>query len=299
MKKLSLSLMLNVSLALMLALSLIYPQSVAVSFVATWAILATVICVVAGGVGVYATEYVLERYGRELPPESLAVKIVASLFLQSVPWRRRAAALVVMVSDSRLLPTGSSPLEVAAAKACAEIEKTPVSIRELWNPDTCPANLLPWLAWSFSVDRWDDKWPEATKRAVIRDAYFIHCHKGTIGAIRRVVEPLGYLIEVREWWQLNEEPGTFRIVVGVLEQGITEEMYQELERLVADAKPASRHLTGLAISLSTTGNIFAGAGCYHGDALTVYPYTPEAIIVGGDYFPASAIHLIDNLRVNA
>ena len=40
MKKLSLSLMLNVSLALMLALSLIYPQSVAVSFVATWAILA-------------------------------------------------------------------------------------------------------------------------------------------------------------------------------------------------------------------------------------------------------------------
>ena len=71
MKKLSLSLMLHVSLALMLALSLIYPQSVAVSFVATWAILATVICVVAGGVGVYATEYVLERYGRELPPESL------------------------------------------------------------------------------------------------------------------------------------------------------------------------------------------------------------------------------------
>ncbi len=55
MKKLSLSLMLHVSLALMLALSLIYPQSVVVSFVAARAILATVICVVAGGVGVYAT----------------------------------------------------------------------------------------------------------------------------------------------------------------------------------------------------------------------------------------------------
>ena len=38
------------------------------------------------------------------------------------------------------------------------------------------------------------------------------------------------------WWQLNEEPGTFRIVVGVLEQGITEEMYQELERLVAEGR---------------------------------------------------------------
>ena len=200
-----------------------------------------------------------------------------------------------------ILPPNATAVERAIDRAsAAALERLPVYlIRWVKDPDSCPLALLPWLAWSFSVDRWDDKWPEATKRAVIRDAYFIHCHKGTIGAIRRVVEPLGYLIEVREWWQLNEEPGTFRIVVGVLEQGITEEMYQELERLVADAKPASRHLTGLAISLSTTGNIFAGAGCYHGDALTVYPYTPEAIIVGGDYFPASAIHLIDNLRVNA
>ena len=123
------------------------------------------------------------------------------------------------MSDSRLLPTGSSPLEIAAAKACAEIEKTPVSIRELWNPDTCPANLLPWLAWAFSVDRWDEKWPEATKRAVIRDAYFIHCHKGTVGAIRRVVEPLGYLIE-REGVVADStrSRGTFRLDVGVLEQ---------------------------------------------------------------------------------
>ncbi|MGS9059060.1 DNZ54_00345 family protein, partial [Salmonella enterica subsp. enterica serovar Infantis] len=48
MKKLSLSLMLNVSLALMLALSLIYPQSEADKFVDAWANLATVICVVAG-----------------------------------------------------------------------------------------------------------------------------------------------------------------------------------------------------------------------------------------------------------
>ena len=52
MKKLSLSLMLNVSLALMLALSLIYPQSVDVSIVAAWSLLKTVICVVDGGDGV-------------------------------------------------------------------------------------------------------------------------------------------------------------------------------------------------------------------------------------------------------
>ncbi len=95
------------------------------------------------------------------------------------------------MNDTRLLPVGSSPLEVAAARACAEIENTPVPLRRLWSPDDCPANLLPWLAWAFSVDRWDENWPEATKRDVIRAAWFIHAHKGTIGAVRRVVEPLG------------------------------------------------------------------------------------------------------------
>ncbi|WP_348251429.1 phage tail protein I, partial [Salmonella enterica] len=78
-----------------------------------------------------------------------------------------------------------SPLEVTAAGACAEIERTPANLRALWNPDTCPENLLPWQAWAFSVDRWDEDWTERTKRAVIREADFIHCHKGTTGAIRR------------------------------------------------------------------------------------------------------------------
>jgi phage tail P2-like protein len=201
--------------------------------------------------------------------------------------------------SDRLLPTGSSALEVAAARALAQIERTPVPLRSLWNAQTCPVYLLPYLAWALSVDRWDEDWPETTKRSVIASSFFVHQHKGTISALRRVVEPLGFLIEVEEWWQLDEEPGTFRLVVGVLESGITDEMYQELERLIDDAKPASRHLIGLAISLSSNGTIFVGSRCYDGDALTVYPYTPEQIVVGGDFYPASAIHFIDNLRVNA
>ncbi|WP_034911899.1 phage tail protein I [Erwinia sp. 9145] len=203
------------------------------------------------------------------------------------------------MSNDRLLPVGSSTLEVAAAGAAANIMRVPVPLRQLWNPATCPTALLPWLAWALSVDRWDEAWPEATKRSVIAASFFVHQHKGTLSALRRVVEPLGFLIQIQEWWQLDEEPGTFRLVVGVLDSGITDEMYQELERLINDAKPASRHLTGLTISLSSSGSVYVGAGCYEGDALTIYPWTAEQIVVGGETWPASAIHLIDNLRVNA
>lgn len=200
--------------------------------------------------------------------------------------------------SDRLLPVGSSALEVAAAAACASLQKLPVPLRTLWDPQTCPVELLPYLAWAWSVDRWDQTWPEETRRSVVASSQFIHRRKGTIAAIRRVVEPLGYLINIHEWWQTGEPPGTFRLDIGVVENGITEEMYNELERLISDAKPCSRHLIGLAIQLDVNGRLPVAAACYSGDELTVYPYTPEIIIARGLGYTGAAIHVIDNLRVN-
>jgi len=200
--------------------------------------------------------------------------------------------------SDRLLPIGSSALEVAAAAALASLGDMPVPLRALWNPRTCPVALLPYLAWAWSVDRWDSGWSEATKRDVVAASQYVHRHKGTIGAIRRVVEPLGYLIRVIEWWKTNETPGTFRLDVGVLETGITEEMYHELERLIADAKPCSRHLIGLSINLDAHGVIPVAVASYSGDELTVYPYTPEIIHVGGPVYSGAAIHLIDLTEVS-
>lgn len=172
-----------------------------------------------------------------------------------------------------LLPLNSTQLE--RAMEAAFFEKTIVPLRDLYNADTCPEHLLPHLAWAWSVDRWDYRWTEATKRAAIKASYYIHKHKGTIGALRRVVEPLGYLIEIVEWWQTVPDgvPGTFALKVGVQDTGITEGMFQELERLIDDAKPVSRHLTGLDITLETRLNAPVGFAVYDGDEIDVYPWS--------------------------
>jgi len=201
--------------------------------------------------------------------------------------------------SNSLLPPGSSALERRLAQACSGISGLNVPLRDLWNPDTCPVNFLPYLAWAFSVDRWDESWTESVKRKVVKDAFYIHQHKGTVSAIRRVVEPLGYLIRVIEWWKTNDAPGTFRLDVGVLDTGITEEMYHELERVIADAKPCSRHLTGLSITLDANGTVPVAVASYSGDELTVYPYTPELISVGGPVYSGAAVHLIDLTEVSA
>ena len=201
---------------------------------------------------------------------------------------------------ARLLPSNATELERHAAQALAQIERVPVPLRDLWNPDTCPVDLLPYLAWAFSVDRWSQAWPESAKRQAIKSAYFIHAHKGTIGALRRVVEPLGYLIEVQEWWEEAPlgVPGTFRLLIGVLDTGITEAMYQELSWLIDDAKPLSRHLVGLAVGLEVRGNLHVGAAGLTGEVTTVYPYEPGPIEIGA---PAvlfgGAAHIIETTSV--
>ncbi|MDU2883441.1 MAG: phage tail protein I, partial [Enterobacter sp.] len=170
-------------------------------------------------------------------------------------------------------------------------------LRQLWNPWTCRADLLPYLAWAFSVDRWDEAWPISTKRKAVADAFYLHKYKGTTGAMRRVVEPFGFFIRVNEWWNIDTAPGTFTLDIGVEDQGISEETYQELERLIADVKPCSRHMLGMSLHLQTTGDLYIGAGSYSGDTLTVYPYFPETIAVGGDDYTGAAIHLIDTVEI--
>ncbi|KJJ98110.1 tail protein [Pseudomonas sp. 21] len=199
--------------------------------------------------------------------------------------------------SSRLLPINSTPLERVLADV--QVGDLPVPLRELMDPQRCPVSLLPYLAWAWSVDRWDPAWSEVVKRKAVAAAFRIHQHKGTIAALRRVIEPLGYLIEIIEWWQGSPmgAPGTFRLRIGVLDSGISEEMYQEVERLIEDAKPLTRHLIGLDISLESQGRITVGSGQYDGDIVTVYPYLPDVIEAIGTHGLPGREHTIDSLSV--
>lgn len=197
-----------------------------------------------------------------------------------------------------LLPSGSTSLERRLAQTCSGISDLQVPLRDLWNPATCPVSFLPYLAWAFSVDRWDEGWTESVKRQVVKDAFYIHQHKGTTSAVRRVVEPFGFLIRIIEWWQTGEAPGTFRLDIGVQDQGITEDIYLELERLISDAKPCSRHMIGMSINLQTSGPYWVGAASYLGEEITIYPYINETIISGGTAHEGGAVHVIDTMRVN-
>ncbi|MBA1187964.1 phage tail protein I [Pseudomonas entomophila] len=197
-----------------------------------------------------------------------------------------------------LLPSNSTQLERAVEAASRDPAGIP--LRALYNADTCPAHLLHQLAWAWSVDRWDDTWSESVKRSVIRSAFYVHAYKGTIGALRRVVEPFGFLIEVVEWFETQPHgvPGTFALRVGVSDSGISEETYNELSALLDDARPVSRHMTALAISLETTGHLYVGGAIFDGDELDVYPPAIRDIEVTGSIGRGGREHTIDTLDIS-
>lgn len=65
-------------------------------------------------------------------------------------------------------------------------------VSSLWNADTCPAKHLPHLAAALSVDFWDDAWPEARQREMIRQAPELHRLKGTPAGVVKALNILGY-----------------------------------------------------------------------------------------------------------
>lgn len=114
----------------------------------------------------------------------------------------RAAARVPSPPLPSLLPPNRTGQEHAIEQTqAARIAGMDVPVDRLWNPATCPAALLPWLAWALSVDEWDDAWPEETKRRVIADSVTVHRVKGTVGAVRRALAAAGYGDAlIRERW---------------------------------------------------------------------------------------------------
>ncbi|HHZ7418283.1 TPA: phage tail protein I [Klebsiella pneumoniae] len=178
---------------------------------------------------------------------------------------------------SSLLPPGSSALERRLAQACSGISDLNVPLRDLWNPWKCPAKFLPYLAWAFSVDRWEETWTETAKRQAVSDAFWIHQRKGTVAAVKRVIEGLGYSMTLEEWWDVADPAGTFRLEIDLNDIGITEPMIAELERIIGDAKPVSRHISQLTLSASTGSITSIGTAAFDGEVITVYPkgYLPD------------------------
>ncbi|HQS69240.1 MAG: phage tail protein I [Novosphingobium sp. 28-62-57] len=146
-----------------------------------------------------------------------------------------------------LLPPNATSAERALELAMrAGIDLSAVGT--LWNPATCPADVLPFLAWGLAISHWDPNWNEAQKRAAIAEAIPFHQIKGTRAAVEEILARFHPLLSLVEWWQANprREPHTFEVRApagpgGIDASFLTTQTAEAIIRDVAAAKPLRSH----------------------------------------------------------
>ena len=174
-----------------------------------------------------------------------------------------------------LLPPNATPEERSLSEGVARLSDVPVTLRELWNPDTCPESLLPWLAWALSVDVWDSAWAEDKKRQVIKTAIAVHRRKGTPFAIEEAFKAVNIQAKVEEWPEYDGDPYKFKLVVDVMDEGLDAAAYSTINQIISQTKNVRSHLDSLDVYLSGAGTVKTTGLIQSGGSLDVYPWIPD------------------------
>lgn len=172
---------------------------------------------------------------------------------------------------SQLLPPNSTLFERNVSTIVAQNSDLPVHIADVTKIDDIKAEFLPFLAWQYSVDSWDNNWQPSLQRELIKRSFRQHQIKGTIAAIRQVLSQFGYTANFIEWWQSSPQgqAGTFTLELELNGREMSEAVYREVNRLVKDAKPASRHLTNLTIVVQPICTPHYACGIHSSDITTI------------------------------
>ncbi|MEM9734185.1 MAG: phage tail protein I [Pseudomonadota bacterium] len=161
------------------------------------------------------------------------------------------------------LPSQQTDLENAVVASFGDLLNTSIPIRELSNPDACPLEFLPHLAWANSVDVWDPEWPEQLKRDVIKASPEVHRLKGTVQAVKASLAGLGVIATVTEWFEQAPAgvPGTFSVEMDFSSEGgryWLADDFTLLRNAISASKPLSRaYAISVALDLTVTANVGA------------------------------------------
>ncbi|EGR1309307.1 phage tail protein I [Vibrio cholerae] len=120
---------------------------------------------------------------------------------------------------------------------------------------------LPWLAWWFRVDTWDDAWSVGRKREIIKDALALYKYKGTIWAVERALDLTGFNPTLTVWHQMNPlgVKGTFLVEFIQEKGGLTQKNYENIVTLVESNKQGSQHWQMAIKNKPSIGGIFSAA----------------------------------------
>ncbi|WP_017517038.1 phage tail protein I [Pseudomonas nitroreducens] len=191
---------------------------------------------------------------------------------------------------SSLLPHNSTQLERALDLIGAKAMDLPVLLRSLWNPETCPLNLLPWLAWAWSVDDWEDSWTERQKRDTVTAALSVQRIKGTLGAVMRALGALGVPARIQEWFNQTPAgaPYTFRLLLDIDQTPMTKADLARVLAVVENTKNLRSHLETVLLTVTSSTRAYVAVVAGVGSNICIGGFEPPRLVLSELALPLDA-----------
>ena len=128
--------------------------------------------------------------------------------------------------------------------------------------DQLEESALDALAKDFDVVWYDYNYGLETKRALIKDSFFVHRHLGTKGALDRALSDIFPNSTVQEWFEYGGDPYYFRVVIdvtdarepaqlGLLKKPI--EYYKSYRSHLEEDNVIARISCGIAVAIDASG----------------------------------------------
>lgn len=195
---------------------------------------------------------------------------------------------------SEIIPSNWTPGECALAAETERVSAVPVVIREVWNPQACPAGILPWLAWALHVDDWANARTEQQQRNAIAASIEIHRHKGTATAVRKALQAVGYDAEIDE---ATGTAYTFRVVLDISQRGANEADYTNAANVALENKNVRSFLLGVRALLIGRANARVSGVMLSGETTAILPPLPKTLESIAAFFVSAAHQAVETVTV--
>lgn len=173
-----------------------------------------------------------------------------------------------LASDERF-----SILANIAAERFAQLDLTALMVYLI---DQVDASALPALAEQFHVqglEGWLFTTDEREKRELIKQAIELHKYKGTIWAVRRVLEILSLPGTISEWFEYGGRTYFFKVDIALVDKGLDENLFNDLVELIHEYKNTRSKLEALIVWIINQSAIpVIGCALYGGELTTVLPF---------------------------
>lgn len=122
--------------------------------------------------------------------------------------------------------------------------------------DSLSEAILDELAWQFNIVEYRNDYDIAVKRELVKGCMELHHKRGTVAAVEDVVKKIFGDAVIEEWFNYGGEPYHFKI--RTQNASATDEMVQEVTRLVRETQSIRSYLEEVIIELLQSMDLYVG-----------------------------------------